>query len=77
MVVDFDEQRSMTMLEEFGQLGVDIASIQRPWRDGWRRRSSGRGGQRDGHRSRMVKDGAHKGKGASCAKRRGLGVGDH
>jgi hypothetical protein len=25
----------------------------------------------------MVKDGAHKGKGASCAKRRGLGVGDH
>ena len=33
MVMDFDEQAPMAMLEELGQLGVDIAAVERPWRN--------------------------------------------
>ena len=32
MIVDFDEQATVAMLEELGQLGVDIAAVERPWR---------------------------------------------
>jgi hypothetical protein len=53
MVMDFDQQTAVAMLEKFGQFRIDVASVERPWRDSWRKWSSwsrvvGQGG---GHRA--------------------------